>query len=497
MDYYVPQVLIDPLYYPDGQILDEVYVYGSFIQSRKYHQGVRCTDCHNPHTAGLREPGNDLCNGCHGLTPSKQYKTIRPGNYDSPEHHFHKTDSPGSLCVECHMPETKYMIVDPRRDHSFRIPRPDLTVKLGIPNACNRCHEDKTPQWAMDKVNEWYPLTRDIRKNEIHFAEIFAAGQTGIPEAGPLLIKLVEDVSQSEIIRATALYILQRYKDEQTLHVMSSSLNDKNALVRHEAVRGISALIPRTLGTELQQRKLSLLAPLLNDPIRAVRTEAARAVTEVPADLIKKASLQNFDVALDEYKRRQLSIGDRPESHLNLGLLYQNLGQNGLAESSYKNAIKLVSDFIPARFNLANFYNAVGRNKDAEQQFQKIIGLAPDNGEAYYSLGLLMAEEKRLEEAVDYLEKAVVIIKTNPRVFYNWGLCLQHLGRQEEAETAYLTALDISENDYSTIYALTILYVQQQDWKKAEIRAKHLLRLNPDSNEIDQLIKTIMQNIDK
>jgi tetratricopeptide (TPR) repeat protein len=395
------------------------------------------------------------------------------------------------------MPETKYMVVDPRRDHSFRIPRPDLTVKLGIPNACNRCHEDKTPQWAMEKVNEWYPLTKKMREDDIHFAEIFAAGQAGKPEAGPLLIKLVKDVSQPVIIRSTALYILQRYKDEQTLHLMASSLNDKDALVRHEAVRGISALIPRTLGTELQQRKLSLLVPLLNDPIRAVRTEAARALTEVPADLIKETPLHNYEAALDEYKQRQLSIGDRPESHLNLGLLYQNLGQNGLAESSYKNAIKLVSDFIPARFNLANFYNAVGRNKDAEQQFQKIIDLAPDNGEAYYSLGLLMAEEKRLEEAVVYLGKAVEIIKANPRIFYNWGLCLQHLGRQDEAETAYLKALDIDENNYSAVYALTILYVQQQNWKEAEIRVKHLIRLNPDSDEIDQLIKAINQNIDK
>jgi Tfp pilus assembly protein PilF len=389
------------------------------------------------------------------------------------------------------------MIVDPRRDHSFRIPRPDLTIKLGTPNACNRCHEDKTAQWAVDKVDEWYPLTKDIQESEIHFAETFAAGQAGKPEAGPLLIKLAEDVSQPAIIRATALHILQRYKNAQTLHVMSSSLNDIDALVRHEAVNGISALIPGTLGIEMQQRKLSLLVPLLNDPIRAVRTEAVRALTEVPADMIKHTPLHNFETALTEYKQRQQSIADRPEAHLNLGLIYQNLGQDGLAEASYKNAIQLVSDFIPARFNLANLYNAVGRNRDAEQQFHKIIELEPENGEAYYSLGLLLAEEKRLEEAAGYLEEAAATIKTSPRVFYNWGLCLQHLGRPNEAETAYLKALDIFKDDYSTIYALTILYVQQQNWKEAEIRAKHLLRLNPDSTEIDQIINSIKRNRSK
>jgi len=200
---------------------------------------------------------------------------------------------------------------------------------------------------------------------------------------------------------------------------------------------------------------------------------------------------------LGEYKQRQLSIGDRPEAHLNLGLIYQNLGQNDLAETSYRNAIQLVSDFIPARFNLANLYNALGRNKDAEQQFYKIIDLEPDNGEAYYSLGLLLAEEKRLEVAADYLEKAAVIIKTNPRVFYNWGLCLQHLGRQDEAETAYLKALDITADDYSVIYALTTLYIQQQRWEDAGVRAKYLRRLNSNSTEVKEIVEYIKQNRDE
>ncbi|GJQ59612.1 MAG: hypothetical protein SCALA701_24130 [Candidatus Scalindua sp.] len=494
MDYYVPQPLIDPLYYPDGQILDEVYVYGSFIQSKKYHQGVRCTDCHNPHTATLHADGNELCKRCHSTAPVRERYSVTPKDYDTPEHHFHKPDSSGAFCVECHMPETKYMIVDPRRDHSFRIPRPDLSLKLDIPNACNRCHKDKSVQWAANTVDEWYPLTKDMREGEIHFAEIFAAGQAGKPEAALLLIKLAEDKSKPAIVRATALHILQRYRNEQTLHVISSALNDLDPLVRYEAVRGISTLIPRAPRSELQQRKLSLLTPMLNDPMRAVRTEAARAVTEVPEELRAREQLRHFETALEEYKQRQHSIADRPESHLNLGLLYQNLGQNDLAETSYKNAIQLVSDFIPAHFNLANLYNAVGRNRDAEQQFCKIIELEPDNGEAYYSLGLLLAEEKRLDEAINYLEKAAVIVKTNPRVFYNWGLCLQHLGRQDEAETVYLKALETFEDDYSIIYALATLYLQQRKWDDADVRAKQLRSLNPDSAEVEQLMDYIRQN---
>jgi len=495
MDFYVPQVLVGPYYYADGQILEEVYVYGSFIQSKKYHQGVRCTDCHNPHTAKLRIPGNDLCNGCHGLTPSKQFKTIKPENYDSPEHHFHKQDSKGSLCVECHMPETKYMVVDPRRDHSFCMPRPDLTVKLGIPNACNRCHEDKTSQWSTDKVNEWYPLTKEIRENEIHFAEIFTEGQSGKPEAGPWLIKLAKDASQPAITRATALHILQRFNSSQTLNVISSSLNDASPLIRYESVRGVSALIPKMLETELQQKKLSLLAPLLNDPIRAVRTEAARALTEVPANLIDQAQLHNFGPALAEYKQRQQSIADRPESHLNLGLIYQNLGQNVLAETSYKNAIRLVSDFMPARFNLANFYNAIGRNKEAEQQFKQIVDLEPDNGEAYYSLGLLLAEMNRLDDAAGVLVKAVELIPDRPRIRYNYSLVLQHIGRNTEAEIEMLKAHQIDQSDPGFLHALTVFYMQHHQWEKAMPYAQKLVELAPELSDPKQMLKHIQQEM--
>ncbi len=494
MDHYVPQVLIDPYYYADGQILDEVYVYGSFIQSKKYHHGVRCTDCHNPHTARLHTYGNELCNSCHASAPSREFETITLKDYDTPEHHFHKQDSPGAFCIECHMPETKYMIVDPRRDHSFRVPRPDLSVELDIPNACNRRHKDKSAQWAADKVNEWYPLTKEIRENEIHFAEIFAAGQAGKTEAAPELIKVVSDNSQPAIIRASALNILSRFGSPQTLDVMASSLEDGDPLVRYEAVRAISRVMVRSRERSMQRLKFTLIEPLLKDPLRAVRTEAAHVLTEVSADLFDETQRLAFEKALEEFKQRQHAIEDRPDAHLNLGVMYQNLGQTDMAEKSYKTSIRLADYFIPARFNLANLYNTLGRNNEAEQLIREIIEQAPEYGEAYYSLGLLLAEEKRLEEAVVCLEKAAVIIKTNPRVFYNWGLCLQHLGRQDEAEVVYLKALDITADDYSVIYALTTLYIQQQKWKEADVCARQMLRLNPKSAEVKQLVEYIRQN---
>jgi predicted CXXCH cytochrome family protein len=467
MDYFVPQVLTDPLYYPDGQILDEVYVYGSFLQSKKYRAGIRCTDCHNPHAARLLTNGNELCKGCHFASTTQQGKKINTKRYDSGDHHFHTQDSPGLQCVECHMPETKYMIVDPRRDHKFQIPRPDLSVKLNIPNPCNRCHRDKSSQWAADKIDEWYPLTKDKREKETHFAEIFAAGQANNPEAVKGLIEVANNESQPPIIRATALNILSRFRTRDALEITSSSLKNDNPLVRHEAVRGISVLIPKIMETDYQKTKYSLLVPLLKDPILAVRTEAARALTEVPPELFDEKHRQDFEKALEEYKQRQESIADRPEAHLNLGLMYENLGQNDLAENSYNTAIRLVYDFTPAMFNLANLYNRTDRNKEAEHQFREIIRLEPDNGEAYYSLGLLLAEMKNLDEAVNALAKSVELIPDQARMRYNYALALQHLGRRSSAEKELLRAYAIEPQNPGIVNALAIFYIQEQQWEKA------------------------------
>jgi tetratricopeptide (TPR) repeat protein len=431
--------------------------------------------------------------GCHSSTPPPEFKNLKGKDYGLPVHHFHKEGSPGSKCVECHMPETKYMIVDPRRDHSFQIPRPDLSVKLDIPNPCNRCHKDKSAQWAADKINEVHPKTRKKREKEVHFAEIFAAGQGGKPEAESGLIKVARDGSTPAVIRATALNILSVYRSKDALDATAIFLKADDPLLRYEAVRGISALIPKIAGTEDQERKYSLLAPLLKDPVRAVRTEAARVLTEVPAKLFFEIHMKDFSKALDEYKERQASIADRPESHLNLGLMYENIGQNDMAGVSYKTAVRLVNDFMPARFNLANLYNKTGRNREAEQQFREIIKLDPENGDAYYSLGLLLSELNRLDEAVDSLAKAVELIPDRARMRYNYSLALRHLGRNQDAISVMLNAYDIDRNDPGIVQALSIFYIQEKQWDKALPFAEKLVELVPKAPGPKQMVKQIQQ----
>ena len=150
LDDYEPDLLLPGLYYADGQIDGEVYVYGSFTQSRMYRHGVRCSDCHDPHTLKLRATGNALCVRCHSPDGNPRFPSLQKKVYDAPEHHFHPPGSPGAACVACHMPARTYMQLDRRRDHSLRIPRPDLTLEIGTPNACTGCHQDRDARWAAD-----------------------------------------------------------------------------------------------------------------------------------------------------------------------------------------------------------------------------------------------------------------------------------------------------------------------------------------------------------
>src|SRR5262249_29298395 len=186
--------------------LGEVYEYGSFRQSKMYQQGVRCSDCHNPHTGKVREMGNALCTQCHGAPPNPRFPAAGTKVYDSPAHFFHKPGSPGAQCVNCHMPLKNYMVVHGRRDHSLRIPRPDLTVKIGTPNACNACHKDRPARWATAAVEKWYGHPAGQTP---HYGEAVAAGRAGSPGAESQLIALLGDRQQPGIVRATALGALR------------------------------------------------------------------------------------------------------------------------------------------------------------------------------------------------------------------------------------------------------------------------------------------------
>jgi Tfp pilus assembly protein PilF len=462
MDGMIPQVLETGMYYPDGQILEEVYVYGSFVQSRMYRRGVRCSDCHDIHSLKLHKEKNDLCLACH-----------RADTYDTKDHHFHKKldkgkPSEGWLCVRCHMPGRYYMGNDFRIDHSIRVPRPDLSQELGTPNSCNAagCHADKAVAWSVGHYRKWYGT-----KRKPHYGQVIAAGRARRPGAGAELILLADDRLMPGIARATALSLLRGDRSEEARQAFSRALADDDPLVRFHAVRNFPAGPP--------EEQVRFLGPLLFDPVKAVRIEAAQSLSAVPADLLAPDRKQAFDVALDEYVRAMEYSADFATSRHNLGILYTNLGQPDRARENYEAAIAIDDLFYPAKVNLAVLYSQMGRNQDAETLLRSVLKIRPDYPEVAYSLGLLLAEEKRYGEAVEYLRAAARGMPGRSRAHYNLGLLLQHMGKGPEAERSLLKALELEPRNLDYLYAAADHYVKAGRFGEARKIAERMIAAHP------------------
>ena len=471
MDHYTPEVLRDDLYYPDGQILDEVYVYGSFVQSKMYKMNVKCSDCHNPHSLELKFAGNTLCNQCHV-----------PAVYDTPKHHFHPMNTASSQCINCHMPGRTYMGNDFRRDHSFRIPRPDMSVIYATPNACNQCHEDKSNQWASDKVNEWYGPDR-----KSHYSEILAQASTRDPSSIEPLIKLSGDTTQPAIARATAIWYLdQQPLTQEHINAIIKSLKSRESIVRYRAAT--------TLNDLPEDQKIKQFSPLLKDEIRSVRIAAAYALSDVPVDHLLPSFREDFNKAIQEFKTSLVMRADFPGGQFEKGIYYERTGQLDSAELAYQKALELDNYLNMARSNLAHLYSRRGNNGEAIDLFKTIIEQEPNYGMAYYSLGLLYAEEGNLKMTIEYLTKAIER-EANPRIYYNLALAYQQSEDPEKAEKSFLKGLELAPGDDNLMYALSILYLQQEQPQKAKSYLEKLAAKYPGNAQIQQMLGRVNQGL--
>jgi tetratricopeptide (TPR) repeat protein len=475
LDHHLPTLLLPGLYHADGQQLDEVFVDGSFRQSRMHRAGVTCTDCHDAHGGKVRAQGNATCTQCHAPSPDKRFPAAA-GTYDAPSHHFHREGSAGAQCTACHMPSKTYMRVQARPDHSIRVPRPDLTVSIGTPNACTQCHADRSPQWAADEVARRFP---DPRHRGPHYGEVFAAARAGRPGSAAGLAALAADRGQPGIVRATALDMLRG--DPRTGDtVRVEATRDPDPEVRAAAADSLEAFAPSA--------RLHALGPLLADPVRAVRIAAARALSSVPPEAVDASLRPRLDAALAEYVAAQQVTLDLPGARLNLAVVAQNAGRTDEAERQYLAALRIDPDFTPARANLARLYNAAGRNADAERVLAEGLAREPGIGELRYSLALLLAEQGRDAEALAALREAAKAMPDRARVHYNLGLALQRAGRRGEAEAALLRARALDDADPQLAYALAVLYAQQGRWDDARRWGDALLALQPADPEVRQFV---------
>ncbi|MEN8244631.1 MAG: tetratricopeptide repeat protein [Thermodesulfobacteriota bacterium] len=482
----VPQLLNTPLYYTDGQILDEVYVYGSFTQSKMYSKDVRCSDCHDVHSCKPLLDGNRLCLQCH-----------RSDIYDTREHHFHKRAGEtgeslridgktiavgtGAECKNCHMPGRYYMGIDLRVDHSLRIPRPDLSMSFDAPNACTECHSDKSDQWAEEYITKWYGIRR-----RPHYGSVFAKALKGEPQAMQDLVRIAEDALFPAIVRSTALSLLSPYQGEIRDLTFRRALHDEAALIRHTALRNYASPDPEV--------SIKLLTPLLYDRVKGVRMEAAANLVSMSDRLQTESLKRAYAAALAEYKAAMHYSLDFAFAGHNLGNMYRSMGMVREAEAHYLKAIRIDDAFLPAKINLAMLYNQEGNNHAAEKLFREVVAANPEFHEASYSLGLLLAESKDYEGAAVYLARAAKGMPERARVHYNLGLLLQYLNRAQEAEASLKRAVQLEPGNLDFMYALADLFIKQERWAEAERAGEQMVKMDPESKIGHDLLNYIHSN---
>ena len=489
LDSLLPSLLTEPLYYSDGQIMEEVYVYGSFTQSKMYHRDVRCNDCHDVHSIKLVKEENALCLQCH-----------QASRYDTREHHFHKyKDEPGDPlrtpegevlfavgtgtdCVQCHMPGRYFMGIDYRPDHSFRIPRPHVSSNVNAPDACLRCHVDKLPQWSNETITKWYGPGRSS-----HYGEIINNGRKQIPEAVSDLVKLAGDPLYPVIVRATALSLLIAYPGEQSSKIITTALMDEEALIRRTAVTSIQM-------TD-QEQLARLITPLLYDPVSAVRMEAANRLAGASSKLLDDDQINVFKAALQEFESAMEYSADFAFGRYNLGNLYATMNRPEDAINNYRAAIAIDSMFYPAQVNLAMLYNQRGENRKAEKLLRAVTTAQPELNEVAYSLGLLLVEMHQYEEAADFLERAASGMPEHGRAHYNLGLLYQFFRRNMRAEKELLRALEIEPTNFDFQYGLADHYIKNGQLPAARQLAEQMVATHPDNPAGRQMLNYINRTL--
>ncbi len=428
-DTHVPALLEDGLYFDDGQILDEVYVYGSFLQSRMYEAGVTCSDCHNPHSAKLvtGENPSDVCSQCH-----------LPQKFAVEEHTGHAAAA--VACVDCHMTSRTYMVVDDRRDHSFRIPRPDLAAKTGSPSACANCHADKDDDWAVAALRNWHGDGVFARPE---FATALHAARKG--NGNEELTAVIRRTDTPGIARATAIGELEAPLGRADVDVITQGLSDPDPLVR------IAAL--RQLRNFPDQYRLQYGVDLLDDDVRNVRFEAAFAFADIHAALPGDARVQ-FESAASDFEAARMVIANRPEAHTAVGDLEVRMGRLEGAVGRFEQALAIDPRFTPARSNLVDVLRQLGDDERGAGLLADGLELNPEDAALHHAQGLLLVREGDPEAGIAALTRAAELAPGNARYVYVVGVGLNSIGRVDDAIATLSSAWRRFPADYDIGWAL-------------------------------------------
>ncbi len=474
-DTHVISPLTQSLFQPDGQMLDEVYNYASFKQSRMFAAGVTCSDCHEPHSAKLRAPGDGVCLQCHAFE-----------KYGASSHHRHAAVNPPLSCASCHMLERVYMVIDGRHDHSFRVPRPDVSAKLATPNTCNGCHADKTAEWAAAAIENWHGPGRKGLQN---YAEAFHAAWRGRNDAAALLGKVAADHGVPALARASALTELASHLSRSNISLAQDGLSDPDPMVRIGALD----MLERAPASRMWPR----VSPLLSDPIRGVRIKAAALLASVPTTNQPPADRERFDGAAAEFIAAQRLNADRPEAHSALGDFYVRRRLFPEAESEYEAALRLSPQFAPAAINLADLYRELGRDGDGERVLRAAIDASSRDAGLHHALGLVLTRLKRTDEAVAELRRAADLEPHRARYLYVYAVALHSSGHGGEAIAALKAYLNRETEDRNILLAVITFSRDAGDLATALEYGERLVRMTPDDRDTARFVESLHKSAER
>jgi len=456
-------------FYADGQVRDEDYEFSAFLGSKMYAAGVRCMDCHDVHSGRTLLAGNTLCMKCHtGAFPKAP--VINPFT-----HTFHAPASAGSQCVNCHMPQTTYMQRHARHDHGFTIPDPLLTEKTNVPNACNRCHADKSADWAAAAVQQWYGAKMDRPSHQRAVA--FAAARKGDGAARPALVAILADPGESFYWKSAAVRLLGRWANDSTVvSVLSEQLHAAHPLVRESGVTTLAPAVDHD--PELRQA----IQPLLSDPSRNVRVAAAQAMAgQIDSD---SPAAREYLASLDEQ-------ADQPAGQFQLAVYQHNRGNPDSAIAHLERAVTWDQQSPSLHREAAVLFATLARPREALLQIELACRLDPENAEYELLHGLAAVEAGDPADGIEAMERAVRLDPHFSRAWYNIGLMKQKAGSFAEALAALKKAEEADGSDPQIPYARAVLLKQLHQTAEARAAAERALAISPRYQDAAELLQSL------
>lgn len=460
------------LFYPDGQIRDEDFEFTAFLGSRMHAGGVRCLNCHEPHTLKPRLPGNSLCLLCHATAPTP---TNAAPQIDPATHSHHKANDRGDACAGCHMPRTVYMQRHARHDHGFTIPDPLLTRQFGIPNACNRCHTERSADWALEYVEQWYgaKMERPYRWR----AQTVARARDGDRAALEGLLRMCGGDTNA-YWRAVAANLLRSWLDQTNVQgALVAAAGDAHPLVRVAALR---ALEPLAIHGDRAVR--DVFTKGLADPARGVRLAAAWALRE---------TVETNSVAGRELLSYLDYNSDQPAGELQRGIFHLDRGDLPAALACLRRAVSWDALSAPLRHALAVALSLDGKPTEAVRELEEACRLAPRDAELRYKLGLAYSEANRPRDALTSLKQATDLDPRHARAWYNLGLAHAAAGEHPAALECLTRAESLDSRSPQIPYARATVLARLGRLAEARTAAARALELQPGHFEARQLLEAL------